>query len=187
MENQGDLETNGSGLCKMYTTNQQSIAILRGLQIATSEPKGPVYLWARREMMEEVVDEGFAKTPVDVRTWMPMESPGLNQSVPRTIADSLINAKNPLVITSYLGRNPKAVGKLVELSERLSIPILVACPTTVNFPYGHPNFVGLTFGVEPNRWLRGADTLLIIDSDNPYIPMHNKPRATLEFSILMWT
>ncbi|KAL5520043.1 hypothetical protein ACEPAG_1703 [Sanghuangporus baumii] len=162
---------------QINSSKDVSIAILRGIQIATSEPRGPVYLWARREVMEEVVDEDFAKTPIDVRKWMPMESQGLNQSVPRTIADSLINAKNPLVITSYLGRNPKAVGKLVELSERLSIPILVACPTTVNFPHSHPNFVGLTFGMEPNRWLREADILLIIDSDNPYIPMHNKPKS----------
>ena len=31
--------------------------------------------------------------------------------------------------------------------------------------------------MEANNWLREADTVLIIDSDNPYIPIHNKPKA----------
>ncbi|KAL5501520.1 hypothetical protein ACEPAH_8780 [Sanghuangporus vaninii] len=137
---------------QINSSKDVGIAIWRWLQIATSEPRGPVYLWAGREVREEVVDEDFAKTPVNLRTWMPMESQGLNQ-------------------------NPKAVRKFVELSERLSIPVLVACPTTVNFPHGHPDFVGLTFGVEPSRWLREADTVLIIDSGDPYIPMHNKPKS----------
>lgn len=65
----------------------------------------------------------------------------------------------------------------MELSEKLVIPVLVSCPTTVNIPHGHPHFVETSFGMGRNDWLRNADVILIIDSDIPYIPMHNKPRA----------
>lgn len=84
-------------------------------------------------------------------------------------------AQNPLIITSYLGRNTGAVSKLVELSEKLAIPVLQSCPSAVNFPHSHPNFVDLSFGIGENEWVRNADIILIIDSDIPYIPLHNKP------------
>lgn len=50
------------------------------------------------------------------------------------------------------------------------------CPTTVNFPHDHPNFIDLSFGLAEDKCVREADVILIIDSDVPYIPIHNKPR-----------
>lgn len=38
-----------------------------------SDPKGPVYLWARREVMEEEVSEDFANAALDIKTWTPTE------------------------------------------------------------------------------------------------------------------
>lgn len=48
------------------------------LSRARSEPKGPVYLWARREVMEEGLDEDYVNTPIQTKTWMPIESLGLS-------------------------------------------------------------------------------------------------------------
>ena len=45
-----------------------------------SEPKGPVYLWARREAMEEEVEEDFAKATIDISTWGPIEPIALSPS-----------------------------------------------------------------------------------------------------------
>ncbi|THH04613.1 hypothetical protein EW145_g5391 [Phellinidium pouzarii] len=154
-----------------------SQVIRRGLQLAMSEPKGPVYLWARREVMEEEVDEDLAKAALDVRTWAPLEPLALNPSAANAIARALSNATSPLIITSFLGRNPEAVEKLTMLSEALAIPVLVSCPTTVNFQHSHANFIEVSSGMGTSEWLRSADVILIIDSDIPYIPMHNKPRA----------
>ena len=47
---------------------------------ALSEPKGPVYLWARREVMEEDVDEDFAKTDLDLKLWTSVEPIALRDS-----------------------------------------------------------------------------------------------------------
>lgn len=88
-----------------------------------------------------------------------------------------MNAHEPLIITSYLGRNPHAVARLVQLSEYLSIPVYQSCPSTVNIPHSHPHFVDISFGIGTNTWLKTADVVLIIDSDIPYIPVHNKPRS----------
>ena len=95
--------------------------------------------------------------------------------VAEEIASTLAGAENPLIITSYLGRNPKAVEKLVLLSEKLAIPVLVSCPTTVCFPHSHTNFAELNYGMGESNWIRSADVILIIDSDIPYVPHHNKP------------
>lgn len=40
----------------------------------------------------------------------------------------------------------------------------------------HPLFVGLSYGMDENKWLREADVILVIDSDIPWITTHNKPR-----------
>ncbi|KAL5478961.1 hypothetical protein ACEPAI_2248 [Sanghuangporus weigelae] len=162
--------------CQINSGRNVSQVVLRGLQSALSEPKGPVYLWARREVMEEEVSEDLATTSIDVTTWAPVEPAAISESAANTIASGLLNAERPLIITSYLGRNTAAVQKLVELSERLAIPVLVSCPTRVNLPHSHPHFVEQTFGMAPSHWLREADTILVIDSDIPYIPVLNKPR-----------
>lgn len=85
-------------------------------------------------------------------------------------------AHHPLIITSYLGRNPRAVPCLVDLATSLAIPVYLSCPTNMSFPMTHPLFVGLSYGMGENKWLREADVILVIDSDIPWITMHNKPR-----------
>ena len=92
-----------------------------------------------------------------------------------TIVQALADATHPLIITSYLGRNPRAVPVLVSLSDRLAVPVYASCPASVEFPMNHPHFVGLSYGYGPNTWLREADVILVIDSDIPWIPVHNRP------------
>lgn len=43
-----------------------------------SDPQGPVYLWARRETMEEEVDENVVNAPVYVHHWYAIQPAGLN-------------------------------------------------------------------------------------------------------------
>ncbi|KAI5121475.1 hypothetical protein M0805_003931 [Coniferiporia weirii] len=163
--------------CQINSSKDVRQVVLRGLQSATSEPRGPVYLWARREAMEEEVTEEFATAALNVKTWAPLEPLALSPNAAGAIASALSSATNPLIITSYLGQNTKAVEKLVELSETLAIPVLVSCPTAVNIGYGHKNFVEMSYGLGVCDWVREADIILIIDCDIPYVPMRNKPRA----------
>jgi len=47
---------------------------------ATSEPKGPVYLWARREVMEAEVDESLFDSPASFYRWPSIDPNGLSPS-----------------------------------------------------------------------------------------------------------
>ncbi|KAF8518502.1 thiamine diphosphate-binding protein [Hysterangium stoloniferum] len=149
--------------------------VMRALQ-THSDPKGPVYLWARREVMEEEINISQYSISLNHRKWAPLEPTTISLSTTKIITEALAKAKKPLIVTSYLGRNPKAVPLLVELSERLAIPVYASCPTVVSFPATHPHFVGISYGMGENAWIREADVILVLDSDVPWIPVHNRPQ-----------
>ena len=106
----------------------------RALQIARSDPAGPVYLVGPREVMEEPL-EPYTVDPAQFR---PIEPAALTAAVTREIATALARARHPLIVTSYLGRNPDAVPVLVELAELLGIGVLESAAFCVNFPGDHP-------------------------------------------------
>jgi len=146
----------------------------RALQISRSEPAGPVYLIAPREVMEEPVDP-YA---VDRADFGPVAPVALADEVTAEIATALAGAQRPLVVTSYLGRDPTAVPKLVELCELLAVPVLESMAYHVNFPADHPLHVGFQYHtVAQNPVLAQADVILAIDSDVPWITAVNRPSA----------
>jgi acetolactate synthase-1/2/3 large subunit len=144
----------------------------RALQFANSDPKGPVYLVGAREVMEEEV----SPVAIDIGHWRAVEPGALTAEGVRTIADDLLAAKRPLVVTSYLGRRPEAVAELVRLCEKLSIGVLESAPSAFNFPTTHPLHQG-------NQWtpakqhpaLAEADVVLVLDSDVPWVPLVSRP------------
>ena len=146
----------------------------RALQIARSEPAGPVYLTSPREVMEEQVEP----YTVDRADFEPVAPMALTDAVAAEIATALAQARRPLIVTSYLGRDPAAVPKLVELCELLAIPVLESMAYHVNFPADHKLHAGFQYHtVAPNPVLAQADVILVIDSDVPWIPAVNRPSA----------
>ncbi|HEY6402845.1 MAG TPA: thiamine pyrophosphate-requiring protein [Blastocatellia bacterium] len=147
--------------------------VFRAMQFAHSDPKGPVYLMAAREVLEEEVP------PVEAlpENWPPIRPCALPPSEVGTIFADLLRARRPLVVTSYLGRNPDAVTELIRLCERLAIGVLESVPSYVNYPADAGLYLGNQWN-EPvqNRALDEADFVLVIDSDVPWIPTVNKPR-----------
>ena len=143
----------------------------RALQFACSDPKGPVYLVGAREVMEEAV-EPISAVPLS----SPITSPALPENAVAEILADLTGAKRPLVVTSYLGRNPEAVEELVSFCDRHGIAVLESVPNYTNFPTTNPLYQG-------NHWnhpfqnpvLAEADCILVIDSDVPWIPTVSRP------------
>lgn len=78
-----------------------------------SDPKGPVYLYGAREAMEEDLEP----YKLDQSFWNPVDPPALSSKAVKTIAEALVNAAEPLVVTGYSGRNHAAVGELVKLAD----------------------------------------------------------------------
>jgi acetolactate synthase-1/2/3 large subunit len=144
----------------------------RALQIAASEPAGPVYLVGPREVMEQPVEP----YTVDAAGYRPLEPAALDAEVTAEIAQALAAARNPLIITGYLGRDPEAVPKLVELADLLAIPVIESAPFRMNFPADHPMHRGWQFTTaEQNPLLAQADVVLIVDCDVPYIEASSRP------------
>ncbi len=142
--------------------------VQRGLQIAKTEPKGPVYLTIANELAM------LAATTVTIpphELYQPAAPPHGDPTATRQAAHLLVEAENPCIITRFLGANPKAVPELVRFAELLAIPVSRAINGYVNFPNTHPLATPLP--------LDTADVIFTIDTPDPwrgaYIP---NPDAT---------
>jgi acetolactate synthase-1/2/3 large subunit len=153
--------------CELKSGKNMQQMVYRALQIANSEPRGPVYLMAARDVLEE---DGV-DVDADLAKWAPIAPMALDNDSLEQLADALVKAKNPLIITSYLGRNTEAVGELVKLSERLTVPVSEMVQPYMNFPSDHPMHFG---SAQP--LLKDADLVLAIDCDLPWTPAMTKLR-----------
>ena len=69
---------------------------------------------------------------------------------------------NPLVVTSYLGRDPAAVAALTELCELAAIGVIESVPMRMNFPADHPLHLGYQWNHPgQNPVLAEADVMLV--------------------------
>jgi len=140
----------------------------RAVQIAGAVPEGPVYLTGARE----VWDEAAAAPPEQDRHWPPMQAAGLPAGAAGELHAALCAAQRPLLITSYLGRQPAAVERLVALSERIGIAVCELNPQYMNFPGDHAHHVGY----RRNTLVGEADLILMLDVDVPWIVSKAEPR-----------
>ncbi|MDO9411517.1 MAG: thiamine pyrophosphate-requiring protein [Pseudolabrys sp.] len=144
----------------------------RAMQLAKSEPRGPVYLVGAREVMEEEV----SSVAIDMVEWPAIAPLPMRGNDAVELAQALARAKRPLVVTSAVGRNAAAVPELIKLCHRLGIGVLEQSPVNLNYPPEDPLYMG-------NRWsephqepvLADADVILILDSDAPWVPTLSKP------------
>ncbi|CAG7938741.1 unnamed protein product [Penicillium nalgiovense] len=145
--------------------------VSRALQFATSDPKGPAYLMAAREVLEERV----GTESLDGEILSPIAPSALPEQEAELIAKSLMDAKRPLVITSYLGRNLKAPALLAELCDKLPITVVEMVGSDVCLRSDHEAYRGVTVTTHPD--VLEADVILILDCDVPWIPTAGKPRS----------
>jgi thiamine pyrophosphate-dependent acetolactate synthase large subunit-like protein len=144
----------------------------RALQFATSEPRGPVYLTAGREVLEEEI------TPykLDQTVWGHVAPQPLSQDAVNAIAVLLLSAQEPLIITGYSGRNHLVAPALVKLADTVpGIRVIDALGSDVCFPFTHPASLGIKIGGDDS--IRTADFILVVDCDVPWIPTQCTPRA----------
>ena len=146
--------------------------LLRALQIASTLPEGPVYITAAREIWETSVPPSRETSA----NWKPAVLGGLPHDCAASLYQALCSAERPMVITAYLGRNPKAVDRLVALSERIGIGVCEVSPEYLNFPGSHPHHLGY----RRNTLIDEADLILMLDVDVPWIASKVSPAAGSE-------
>ena len=144
----------------------------RAMQFAHSDPRGPVYLMATREVMEAEIPP----VTIDTKKWPTIAPTALPPDAPALISSLLASAKRPLVVTSYAGRNPVAAEQLARLCHRLGIGVLESVPNHLSFAHDDPLYQGSQWNEKrQNVALAEADVILVVDSDVPWIPQINKP------------
>ncbi len=156
--------------------DQLETVVDRALTLAQSEPRGPVYLTLPREVLAERHEAIEYADPA--RAVVPAATLPDPDAI-REATAILAAARNPIIITKALGRDPAAVPALVRLAETLGAPVFDQFHTYVNFPQDHPLHGGFepldgSFGAAPH--LGEADAILVIESDVPWFPQTSQPR-----------
>jgi acetolactate synthase I/II/III large subunit len=144
--------------------------IPRAVQMAASEPCGPVYLTAAREVLMQPPD-GESVDLRPARRAVPLVTSAGDPAALEQLAGWLRQAEAPLAIVGTLGRHPEAVAPLVELADLLGMRV-VDTRGPLNVPFSHPLNV-----VDSNAAIREADVVLLLDVDVPWIPRHVTPAA----------
>ncbi len=148
---------------------QMGEVIARALQIAASDPPGPVYLTLPREVL--MTEVGEVKQPAPALT-APARLGAGDPDALRDVARHLVRSERPIVLTSTSGRTRQGFEALVKLATLLALPVVERRERT-NFPTSHP----LHQGFLPGPFVEAADVILVVDSDVPYIPTQVTPRS----------
>ena len=120
--------------------------IPRAVQMAASEPCGPVYLTAAREVLMQPPD-GESVDLRPARRAVPLVTSAGDPLALEQLAGWLAQAEAPLAIVGTLGRHPEAVAPLVELAELLGMRV-VDTRGPLNVPFAHPlNVVDANAGI----------------------------------------
>ncbi|MFQ5971280.1 MAG: thiamine pyrophosphate-requiring protein [Alphaproteobacteria bacterium] len=147
---------------------QAAAAIDRAMQIARSDPPGPVYLTLPREILAMPVDGEDAAQPAAV----PTAGAGLDPAEADQLVDWLADAERPLIVTSSAGADPAAWDLLGEVAERYALPVVQPMPDYANLPGAH----AMNFGADGDDLLTAADLVLVLDTTVPWIPTLARPR-----------
>jgi len=139
----------------------------RAHTVAHSDPKGPVYLMLPRETLTQTWDEAAVPAFPGER-YGPVRSGAADAATVAQVADKLLSAKHPLLVTCYAGRNPEAPPLIEELARLAGIRVYEAGPATLNISRASPFFLGMMPSIAE------ADVGLLVDVDVPWIPKHTK-------------
>jgi acetolactate synthase I/II/III large subunit len=154
----------------------------RALDVALTEPRGPVYLTLPREVLAS--EERTAEPPqAPTEVAAPQPSARHIETVARWVAE----AEWPMLLTSNLGRDQGAVATLAELAERFAIPVAEPHASCVNLPASHP----LRTGHAGTELLGQADVIIVADCEVPWYPRYFSPRPEAKIVHLgvdpLWT
>ena len=109
----------------------------RALEIASSEPPGPVHLDLPEDIALANAVEALSRPQHSIQL------PDLSREVADTISHALKNARRPLLITGLTFTRSKAAEKLLQFIERQNIPFVTTLHAKGFLPESHPNWTGV--------------------------------------------
>ena len=143
--------------------------VARALEIASTHPKGPVYLQLPREPLSQPAPGGATIPPRTIAR-APHPDPGAIAELGGWLAAS----RRPVVIASASGAEPAGVAALAALAEAWAIPVVPVNPRTLCLPTDHP----MHAGYDPVPLLADADLVLVVEADAPWLSATQAPPAS---------
>ena len=134
----------------------------RALDIAMSEPRGPVYLTLPREVLCDaaVAPRRNGARPLGASSAVP------SRAAIEEAAALLAKAEFPLILTSSAGRTAEAMAGLTALAEDFALPVVQSEARDVSLSTAHP----MCLGFDASAHLGKADVIAVFDSAVPWIP-----------------
>lgn len=154
---------------ELRNAEQVETVVDRGLTIAMSEPRGPIYLSLPREVLAHPVPSYSYTSPSRQR---PASMPWPDLDAVDEIADILARAENPVILTGTGGRTRAAWDALSSVTERFALPVVQHRFRILSLATHHP----MNMGYGQEGWLSEADVVLVVDTAAPYVPAQHKLR-----------
>jgi acetolactate synthase-1/2/3 large subunit len=148
--------------------------VSRAYEVMMTSPRGPVYLSLPREPLSAPLNELVGSTK-------PRSVPSAPHPDPRliaTLADWIVAAEKPLIITTASGTDAMAL--LGRIAETYAIPVVTQRQRVVCLPTSHP----MHMGYDSKGFIQEADLAVVLESDVPYIPNEQNPRADCRFATI---
>jgi acetolactate synthase-1/2/3 large subunit len=135
----------------------------RACRIAAAAPAGPAFVSIPTEFLMDAHPEQA------IRSGAPVSDPAADPAALDELARLLCGAKRPVILTEEAGKDPRAVGRLVELAEALGAPVFEGWHAGyVNFPRTHPLYGGAAPDMQ--ALLAETDLLFCVETVAPAHP-----------------
>jgi acetolactate synthase I/II/III large subunit len=152
------------------------LIVSRAVQIARSEPRGPVYLSLPREIA--FMPSWGATFPTADQLCV-TRAPAPDPDGIKELAERLVKARNPMFVIQRSGRNPTTLAPLVQLAEMLGAAVGEAAARSYQcFPMTHPLYQSTATD------LTKADVVVVIECDVPWIPGLNEPPRDAHVAVI---
>ena len=172
---QGSIVRNSVKYDRRLTGEEDLHEVLaEAFRIACSEPSGPVYLcFPMRYLFSEIDRPELSPVPEKTEPLPEVDADTLEK-----MADILLDAKKPLLVSGNAGRYIENVEALTSLAETLSALVITGY-SWMNFPNNHPLCAGIEQIGGSRKVDAGydeADVILAIDYAMPYVGSAPSPK-----------
>ena len=152
---------------ELRDARQVEAVVDRALFVATSEPKGPVYLTLPREVLVRSASgaiEGDHPPPLAT-------PPRPDHRAIELLAERLTTATLPVIVAAASGADPGTVEPLARLCERHAIGYAEELARYLNVSSDHPHHLG--YQLAPI--FADSDALCFIECEVPWMPCNGEP------------
>ncbi len=177
-----------------YTLPSGAVAketVRRAHTLMQSDPPGPVHLmFARETLAEHWAPEAIRSFPT--ASHAPQLAGGIDPARVKALAEKLLKAERPMLITGYGGRTRRTSDAIEKLSRLAGVRVFENAPV-INVGREFAGFAGFRVA----DFLPQADFGLMVDTDVPWIPRDTAPHPaaywahididTVKKAIPMWS